>query len=109
MMNDVWRAYFVPNDADWRAPLYPPDNSKRPTSALGDGCHSVNFNIRDHSVTEWNVGCERRHGPGSEHVGQQPRTNIQNPPPMAYVQATDTAIKRTPQWRPLTDPIQTLQ
>ena len=23
----MWRRYFVPNDADWWAPLYPPDNS----------------------------------------------------------------------------------
>ena len=27
----MWRRYFVPNTADWWAPLYPPDNFKRPT------------------------------------------------------------------------------
>jgi predicted CXXCH cytochrome family protein len=106
IMNHVWRAYFVPNDADWWAPLYPPDNSKRPTSALCDGCHSVNFNIRDHSVTEWNVGCERCHGPGSEHVAQPSRTNIQNPARMDYVHANDTCIQCHSQGRPPTNPIE---
>ena len=106
IMNHVWRAYFVPNDGDWWAPLYPPDNMKRPTSALCDGCHSVNFNIRDHSVTEWNVGCERCHGPGSEHVANPSRANIQNPARMDYVHATDTCIQCHSQGRPLTNPIE---
>jgi predicted CXXCH cytochrome family protein len=106
IMNHVWRAYFVPNDADWWAPLYPPDNMKRPTSALCDGCHSVNFNIRDHSVTEWNVGCERCHGPGSEHVARPSRANIQNPARMDYVQSNDTCIQCHSQGRPLTNPIE---
>src|SRR5438445_11820936 len=35
--NRVWRPYFVPNEADWWAPLYPPDNVIRPTRALVDG------------------------------------------------------------------------
>jgi predicted CXXCH cytochrome family protein len=106
IMNRVWRAYFVPNDGDWWAPLYPPDNMKRPTSALCDGCHSVNFNIRDHSVTEWNVGCERCHGPGSEHVASPSRRNIQNPGRMDYVHATDTCVQCHSQGRPLTNPIE---
>src|SRR5438445_254843 len=106
IMNHVWRAYFVPNDADWWAPLYPPDNMKRPTSALCDGCHSVNFNIRDHSVTEWNVGCERCHGPGGEHVASPSRANIQNPARMDYVHASDTCVQCHSQGRPLTNPIE---
>ena len=104
--NHVWRAYFVPNEGDWWAPLYPPDNMKRPTSALCDGCHSVNFNIRDHSVTEWNVGCERCHGPGSEHVARPSRANIQNPARMDYVGGSDTCIQCHSQGRPLTNPIE---
>src|SRR5579864_4697252 len=107
--NHVWRPYFVPNDADWWAPLYPPDNMKRPTSALCDGCHSVNFNIADHSVTEWNVGCERCHGPGGEHVARPSRANIQNPARMDYVHANDTCIQCHSQGRPLTNPIKTLE
>ena len=104
--NHVWRAYFVPNDGDWWAPLYRPDNMKRPTSALCDGCHSVNFNIADHSVTEWNVGCERCHGPGSEHVARPSRANIQNPARMDYVHANDTCIQCHSQGRPLSNPIE---
>ena len=41
----VWKKYFVRNDTDWWAPLYPPDNFKRPTGPLCDGCHSVNYDI----------------------------------------------------------------
>ena len=101
----IWRPYFVANGTDWWSTLYPPDNMKRPTSALCDGCHSVNFNIRDNSVTEWNVGCERCHGPGSEHVARPVRTNIQNPARMDYVAASDTCIQCHSQGRPLTNPI----
>jgi hypothetical protein len=32
IMNHVWRAYFVANGTDWWAPLYPPDNFKRPVT-----------------------------------------------------------------------------
>jgi predicted CXXCH cytochrome family protein len=106
IMNRVWRPYFVPNDADWWAPLYPPDNFKRPTSALCDGCHSVNFNFRDHTLTEWNVGCERCHGPGSEHVARPSRANIQNPARMDYVNASDTCIQCHSQGRPPMNPIE---
>ncbi len=102
----VWRPYFVPNDADWWAPLYPPDNMKRPSSATCDGCHSVNFNIQDHSVTEWNVGCERCHGPGSAHVARPTPDNIVNPARLNYVDANDACIQCHSQGRPLTNPIE---
>jgi hypothetical protein len=61
----MWRRYFVPNNADWWAPIYPPDNFKRPTGPLCDGCHSVNYDIVTKTVSEWNVGCERCHGPAA--------------------------------------------
>ena len=64
----MWRQYFVTNGTDWWVPFYPPDNFQRPTGPLCDGCHSVNYDIETKTVTEWNVGCERCHGPGSEHV-----------------------------------------
>ena len=101
----VWRPYFVANGTDWWAVLYPPDNMKRPTSATCDGCHSVNFNIQDHSLTEWNVGCERCHGPGSEHAAHPTRDNILNPARQDYVRANDTCIQCHSQGRPLTNPI----
>ena len=99
-----WKPYFV--TADWWAPLYPPDNMQRPTSALCDGCHSVNYDINTRTVTEWNVGCERCHGPGSEHVKNPVSSNILNPARENYVAASDTCIQCHSQGRPLTNPIQ---
>jgi hypothetical protein len=61
----MWKKYFVRDGTDWWAPLYPPDNFKRPTGPLCDGCHSVNYDIATKKVSEWNVGCEKCHGPGS--------------------------------------------
>ncbi len=77
--NKVWRAYKVPAGADWWVPHYPGDNMQRPTGPLCDGCHSVNYNIQTHAVTEWNVGCEKCHGPGAAHAAQPSRANIVNP------------------------------
>lgn len=99
-----WRAYFVKDD--WWAPLYPPDNMKRPTSALCDGCHSVNFNIQNNTVTEWNVGCERCHGPGSEHVARPGSGNIVNPARETYVAWNDVCIQCHSQGRPLKNPME---
>ena len=98
-----WRAYFVKDD--WWAPYYPPDNFKRPTSATCDGCHSVNFNTTTHAVTEWNVGCEKCHGPGSEHVKRPTVDNIVNPSRLDYVQANDACVQCHSQGRSLTNPI----
>jgi predicted CXXCH cytochrome family protein len=102
----VWRRYFVPNGADWWATLYPPDNFQRPTTPLCDGCHSVNLDIATKTVTEWNVGCERCHGPGGAHVGHPARDNILNPARFDYVHANDTCIQCHSQGQPLTIPIQ---
>lgn len=99
-----WKPYFVKDD--WWAPLYPPDNFQRPTSALCDGCHSVNYDIKTKAVAEWNVGCEKCHGPGSEHVQQATATNILSPARMDYVAANDSCLQCHSQGRPLTDPIE---
>src|SRR6516162_10070628 len=77
--NKVWRAYFVREGTDWWVPYYPADNMKRPTGPTCDGCHSVNYDIHTKTPTEWNVGCEKCHGPGSEHVAQATAKNIVNP------------------------------
>ena len=103
--NHVWRPYFVANGTDWWAPLYPPDNMQRPTGPTCDGCHSVGYNIQTKQVAEWNVGCERCHGPGSEHVAHPSRANTINPARMDYVRANDTCIQCHSQGRPLTNPI----
>jgi predicted CXXCH cytochrome family protein len=104
--NRVWRPYFVANGTDWWVPFYPPDNMQRPTGPTCDGCHSVNYDIHTKQVTEWNVGCERCHGPGSEHVEHPTRGNILNAARMEYVQASDTCIQCHSQGRPLTSPIE---
>jgi predicted CXXCH cytochrome family protein len=98
-----WRPYFVKDD--WWATYYPPDNFKRPTSTTCDGCHSVNYDISTKTVTEWNVGCEKCHGPGSEHVRNPVASTIINPSRLDYVQANDTCIQCHSQGRPTTNPI----
>ena len=98
-----WRPYFVKDD--WWVDHYPADNLKRPTSATCDGCHSVNFDISTKRVTEWNVGCEKCHGPGSEHVKMPVAATIINPARLDYVQANDTCIQCHSQGRPISNPI----
>jgi predicted CXXCH cytochrome family protein len=102
----AWLRYFVPKGGDWWEPFYPPDNMQRPTGPTCDGCHSVDYNIQTRQVAEWNVGCERCHGPGSEHVERVTRGNILNPGRMDYVSASDTCIQCHSQGRPLANPIE---
>jgi len=52
------------------------------------------------------VGCERCHGPGSEHIAHPSRGNIINPARLDYVRANDTCIQCHSQGRPLTNPIE---
>jgi predicted CXXCH cytochrome family protein len=102
----VWLPYHVPKGADWWEPFYPPDNMQRPTGPTCDGCHSVDYNIRTKQVAEWNVGCERCHGPGSEHTQHPLRSNILNPAHMDDVAANDTCIQCHSQGRPVSSPIE---
>ena len=101
-----WLPYNVPKTADWWVQFYPADNMQRPTGATCDGCHSVDYNIHTKQVAEWNVGCERCHGPGSEHADHPARGNILNPAHMDYVAASDTCIQCHSQGRPVTVPIE---
>jgi len=104
--NQVWRPYHVPNGADWWTAFYPGDNMQRPTGPLCDGCHSVNYNIQTKTVTEWNVGCEKCHGPGAAHVRKPSRTNIVNPARLDFVSANDVCIQCHSQGRTLQNPIE---
>jgi len=104
--NKKWSRYFVGNAGDWWAVHYPPDNMQRPTGPTCDGCHSVGYDIHTKQVAEWNVGCERCHGPGSEHVEKKTSTSIVNPAHMDAVAATDTCIQCHSQGRPRTIPIE---
>jgi cytochrome c553 len=105
--NRVWRPYMVPaKGGDWWGAVYPPDNMKRPTGPTCDGCHSVDYDIHSKQVAEWNVGCERCHGPGSEHVAHPSRGNVVNPSQMDSVAETDTCVACHSQGQPLTNPIE---
>ena len=99
-----WRAYMVPANADWWVKYYPADNMKRPTGPLCDGCHSVNYDIEVKAPAEWNVGCEKCHGPGADHVIKPTANNIINPSKLDYVRATDTCIQCHSQGQPLHNP-----
>ena len=101
----LWRPYKVAANTDWWVPFFPDDNMGRPTGQLCDGCHSVNFNIKTKTVTEWNVGCEKCHGPGSAHVARPTQTNIINPARLDNIQATNVCMQCHSEGRPLTNPI----
>jgi predicted CXXCH cytochrome family protein len=100
----IWRAYNVKPGTDWWTPYYPADNMQRPTGPTCDGCHSVNYDVTTKKVTEWNVGCEKCHGPGSEHVKQPSPENIVNPARLNYVDATNTCIQCHSQGQRLVPP-----
>jgi predicted CXXCH cytochrome family protein len=107
VVNKKWSKYAVPpTGGDWWAAFYPADNMHRPTGPLCDGCHSVGYDIHTKQVAEWNVGCERCHGPGGEHGASPTRANIINPSHMDYVAANDTCIQCHSQGQPLANPME---
>lgn len=101
----TWKPYHVANGADWWVPFYPQDNMQRPTGPLCDGCHSVNYNISTKTVTEWNVGCEKCHGPGGSHIKTHGSSDILNPARMNYVEGNNVCIQCHSQGQPLSKPI----
>jgi predicted CXXCH cytochrome family protein len=104
--NKKWSRYFVASTGDWWAVHYPPDNMQRPTGPTCDGCHSVGYDIHTKQVVEWNVGCERCHGPGSEHIERKTKASIVNPAHLDAVAANDTCIQCHSQGRPRTIPLE---
>ncbi len=106
VVHKKWMPYFVDAGKDWWTAFYPPDNMQRPTGPTCDGCHSVGYDIHTKSAAEWNVGCERCHGPGSEHSDHPTRDNIVNPAHLDYVRANDNCIQCHSQGRPVTSPIE---
>jgi predicted CXXCH cytochrome family protein len=103
--NRTWRRYYVEPGADWWAAHYPADQMQRPTGPLCDGCHSVNYDIRTKTVTEWNVGCEKCHGPGSLHVEYPRASTIVNPAKLDGVRADDVCVQCHSQGQPRVKPI----
>jgi predicted CXXCH cytochrome family protein len=101
--NKKWLKFHVPDKgADWWTEYYPSDNMQRPTGPTCDGCHSVNYDIHTKKISEWNVGCERCHGPGSEHVAHPMAANVENPSRMDSFASTDTCIQCHSQGQPKT-------
>jgi predicted CXXCH cytochrome family protein len=99
--NKTWRPYHVADTgADWWTAYYPSSNFERPTGPTCDGCHSVNYDIRTKKPSEWNVGCEKCHGPGSVHAAQPSRTNIFNPSQADALASTDICIQCHSQGQP---------
>src|SRR6185312_85669 len=103
--HQIWRPYQAGPGTDWWVKFYPPDNMQRPTGPLCDGCHSVNYNIQTKTVTEWNVGCEKCHGPGSAHVARPAQTNIVNPARLDTTAAVNVCLQCHSQGQPLNNPI----
>jgi predicted CXXCH cytochrome family protein len=103
--NRTWRRYYVEPGTDWWAEHYPADPMQRPTGPLCDGCHSVNYDIATKQVTEWNVGCEKCHGAGAEHVSDPTVFNVVNPARLDHVRGNDVCIQCHSQGQPLHNPI----
>src|SRR6516162_8318907 len=84
---------------------YHVDRMQRPTGPLCDGCHSTNYNIATKQPTEWNVGCEKCHGPGAAHVAKPTAANIVNPARLDQVSGNDVGIQCHSQGQPLQKPL----
>ena len=101
IVNKAWRPYHVADaGADWWTAYYPSSNLERPTGPTCDGCHSVNYDIRAKKPSEWNVGCETCHGPGTTHVAQPSRANIFDAANADAIASTDTCIQCHSQGQP---------
>jgi predicted CXXCH cytochrome family protein len=105
VMNATWRPYRPQPGTEWWLPHYPDDPMQRPTGPLCDGCHSTGYDVATKQVTEWNVGCEKCHGPGSRHVDDPTLFNIVNPTRLDYVRGNDVCIQCHSQGQPPRSPI----
>ena len=105
MTHHVWNPYVARPGTEWWIPYYSADSMKRPTGPLCDGCHAVNYDIRTRTYTEWNVGCESCHGPGSEHMKNPSRATIVNPARIDSVRASDVCIQCHARGLPPENPI----
>lgn len=105
VLNETWRRYYVEPGTDWWVEHYPADQMHRPTGPLCDGCHSTNYDIETKQVTEWNVGCEKCHGAGAEHVNAPSNYNIVNPARLGNVRGVDVCIQCHSQGQPAKNPL----
>jgi len=106
VQNKTWRPYSPRPGTDWWTKFYPDDQMQRPAGPLCDGCHSVNYDVKTRTVTEWNVGCERCHGAGGQHVRDKNANSIVNPGRLDVVRSVDVCIQCHSQGQPRTNPIE---
>jgi predicted CXXCH cytochrome family protein len=106
VQNKTWRAYSPRPGTDWWTAVYPDDQMQRPAGPLCDGCHSVNYDVKTRTVTEWNVGCERCHGAGGQHGRDSKRESIVNPARLDPARADDVCIQCHSQGKPRKNPIE---
>jgi len=85
--------YPLPATWDVTHSKWVPYGVKGKTGPLCDGCHSVNYDLKTKTVTEWNVGCERCHGPASAHVASPSRANIVNPARLDPIASVDVCVQ----------------
>jgi predicted CXXCH cytochrome family protein len=104
--NKTWRPYSPRPGTDWWTSFYPDDQMQRPAGPLCDGCHSVNYDVKTRTVTEWNVGCERCHGAGGLHTRDKKASSIVNPAALDAVRADDVCIQCHSQGQPRINPIE---
>ena len=104
VQNEQWRRYLPRRGGDWWTEHYPELPEERPTGPLCDGCHSVNYDLTTMAPTEWNVGCESCHGPGSAHNEDQRAASIVNPARLDPVRADDICIQCHSQGQPRENP-----
>ena len=76
------------------------------TSGLCDGCHSVNYDLNRKTVTEWNVGCERCHGPAGDHIARPTRATIVNPSRLDPKASVDVCLQCHSQGKPHVNPVE---
>ena len=87
--------------------LYPPDNFKRPTGPLCDGCHSVELRHRDQERSANGMSAARNAtGRAARMSRSRAASNILNPARFDYVHANDICIQCHSQGRPLKNPIE---
>jgi hypothetical protein len=103
VFNQVWRNYNPMNE--WWVDHYPLDQMERPTGPLCDGCHSTDYDLETKTVSEWNVGCEKCHGPGAVHAANPAFDNIVNPARLDHVRGNDVCIQCHSQGQPASNPV----
>ena len=105
IQNQVWRPYQVAANTDWWTVHYPGGNSPpAPLVRYATAAIPSTTTSKPRQVTEWNVGCEKCHGPGETHAKAPARANIVNPARLSPAAAVDVCIQCHSQGQPLVSP-----